>query len=565
MTEKLKVVICWHMHQPNYYDVANQLYHLPWTYLHGIKDYIDMAAHLEKAPKARVVVNFAPTLLEQLDDYVSQVQNYLQNPATATISDPLLHALATPNLPDEPTKRFELIESCLRANQQHIIQRFKPFEHLSKLADWLKAKPEFVTYLDEQFLIDLLMWYHLGWMGETIRRQDQRVKALMDKEYHYNAEDRLQLLTIIGETLGSIVPRFKALADKGQVELSFTPYAHPIMPLLLDLHSAREAVPDASLPKDPHYPGGKERVIWHLHQGLAVFKKYFGRTPQGCWPSEGSVSEATVRLLESEMGIRWVATGQGVLTHSLHQSQQEGHPHYPYCLHNSRTYCFFRDDGLSDNIGFRYANWHANDAVGDLLHHLENIANAAPHTGAKMVSMALDGENAWEYYPENGYYFLTELYERLANHPKLEMTTFSDCLNIPAKELKRLVAGSWVYGSFSTWIGDKDKNRGWDMLIEAKKAYDEAYPNLSPERKAEAERQLAICEGSDWCWWFGDYNPSHSVELFDQLYRLHLTNLYKVLNKTPPDYLQHAFSHGTATGDDVEMGGMMRRGQEEKH
>jgi alpha-amylase/alpha-mannosidase (GH57 family) len=222
--------------------------------------------------------------------------------------------------------------------------------------------------------------------------------------------------------------------------------------------------------------------------------------------------------------------------------------------------CFFRDDGLSDLIGFTYANWKAADAVNDFVHHLENIAASCQGDRGAVVSVILDGENAWEYYPENGYPFLSGLYRRLVEHPGLELTTFSACLNSRTMEqgkLADLVAGSWVYGTFSTWIGDPQKNRGWDLLIEAKDTFDTvvASGRLSREELATAEHQLAICEGSDWCWWFGDYNPEGTVSDFDRLYRLHLSSLYQILGEPPPDYLGEVIARG---GGRPVHGGTMR-------
>ncbi len=571
MPDKLKVVLCWHMHQPAYYDWQNEEYHLPWTYLHGIKDYVDMVAHLEEVPQARAVVNFAPTLLEQLDDYAGQIQAFfrdetpIQDPLLAALNSHPTHAPFLKSVSDKSSSpvidaRFKLIEHCLRANEERIIKRFKPYQALVDLAKSLKENSQIVTYLDEQYLIDLVMWYHLAWLGETVRRSDARVKALIKKEGQFDDNDRRQLLEIIGELLSSIVPRYKALAEQGQIELSVTPYAHPIMPLLLDTFSAREALPDINLSGISCYPDGKDRVRWHMREGIKTFEQHFGFKPQGCWPSEGSLSEPTLRLME-EFELRWVATGSQVWNNSIKKSGLDSVSlHRPYCLPGGKVRCFFRDDNLSDLIGFEYSKWHGDDAVANLVHHLENIARSANETGAHVTSIIMDGENAWESYPENAYYFLTALYQKLANHPELELTTFSDSLDAGVTELPHLVAGSWVYGTFSTWIGDTAKNRGWEMLIEAKHVFDRIIPRLGAAEREAAERQLAICEGSDWCWWFGDYNPSDAVRDFERLYRLHLKHLYILLGETPPAYLEHSFTQG---GGNPAIGGTMRKGTEE--
>ncbi len=558
----LKVVLCWHMHQPQYFDLESGQYQLPWTYLHAIKDYVDMAAIIEMTPGARAVVNFAPTLLEQLDDYSAQMKTYLRD--GAPLRDPLLGALASTTMPADPEHRISLIKACLRVNEKRLIDRFPQFRLLADMAGCIEESPRTVRYLGEQYLIDLLMWYHLAWLGETVRRTDGRVLQLMKKTSGFVQHDRRMLLEIIGELLDGVLGRYRRLAEAGRIELSVTPYAHPIVPLLLDIDSAREAMPEVRLPHLPQYPDGEARARWHIREGIRVFERHFGAKPRGCWPSEGSVSTAAVKLFAEE-GFAWVASGESVLRNSMHRLGMEanGCIHHPYQIDATKTHCFFRDDGLSDLIGFTYADWHGDDAVNNLIHHLENIAGACANDPNRVVSIIMDGENAWEYYPENGYHFLTALYRRLALHPDIELTTFSDCIDAGLKPtpLKTLVAGSWVYGTFSTWIGDPDKNRAWDLLGDAKRAFDAAVAagKLSGERLREAERQLGVCEGSDWFWWFGDYNPADSVRDFDRLYRLQLAKLYQLLGEEPPDELTHVLFHGGGT---PQMGGVMRRGQE---
>lgn len=562
---RLKVVLCWHMHQPQYQDQATREFTLPWTYLHAIKDYVDMAAHLERVPAARAVVNFAPVLLEQIDDYAREIPAHLEH--GAPLNDPLLRSLAADEPPKDEFTRLRLIRDCLKANESRVVRRFPNFQRLVTIGSWLLEHPESLMYADNQFFADLVCWYHLAWMAETVRGSDARVAALTNKGSGFSTADRRQLLQVIGELLAGVIGRYRHLAERGQIELSVTPYGHPIVPLLIDINSAREAMPDAPLPKSGPYPGGYERARWHVERALEVFERHFGYRPVGCWPSEGSVSEDTLRLLES-YGLRWAASGESVLRNSLQRSFSDKSDeisciHRPYRLRGGQLACFFRDDGLSDLIGFTYSNWHADDAVSNLLHHLDNIASACSDQENSVVAIILDGENAWEYYPENGYYLLDALYRGLADHPGIELTTFSDYLDghRVRTELKHLVAGSWVYGSFSTWIGEKDKNRGWDMLIDAKQAFDEAISDgrLEGERLEAAIRQLAICEGSDWFWWFGDYNDAVSVADFERLYRRHLSNLYRILEVEEPPYLEHAFTFGGGT---PEAGGTMRRGQE---
>lgn len=563
----LKVVLCWHMHQPEYRSYGDGTHQLPWVYLHAIKDYVDMAAIVEATPGARAVVNFVPILLDQIEDYAAEIDAFLRE--RTPIRDPLLAALATREWPQSLEQRLVLIRSCLRANEHRLIHRFPAYRQLADLAGLLKEDSDNLAYFGDQYLADIVTWYHLAWLGETVRREDARVRHLLKKARLFSPEDRLQLLEIIGQIVSSIISRYRRLAESGRVELSMTPYAHPMLPLLIDFGSAREAVPEMELPVTPGYPGGTERAHWHVRQGIESFEHHFGFRPQGCWPAEGGVSAAALALL-NEYGFKWAATGGSVLRNSLapHPGWPEGGDgllHRAYRVGGKGPACFFRDDGLSDLIGFTYYDWHGDDAVANLVHHLENIAGAHPDNDDLVVSIVLDGENAWESYPENGYHFITALYRRLAEHPGIELTTFGDCLarGVEPVSFDKLVAGSWVYGNFSTWMGDKDKNQGWDLLCQAKEAFDRviAGGTLSEVDRDRALWQLAVCEGSDWCWWFGDYNPSDSVGDFERLYRLHLSNLYRFLGLPPPQDLQQVISTG---GGYAEQGGVMRRGQAEQ-
>ena len=557
LDKKLKLVFCWHMHQPEYRNLQSGEFKLPWTYLHVIKDYVDMVAHLEAAPDAKVVVNFAPILLEQIEEYARQVNSYLHDKTPFT--DPLLFALVDDSgITSAPLK---IIQDCLRANRERQINRYAQFKHLVETAELLIEK-DITHYANTQFVVDLLMWYNLAWLGETVKLTDLRAQRLLEQGTNYSQSDRLEMLNIIADQLSHVLGRYKTLAQKGQIELSVTPYAHPIMPLLLDLNTTHEAMPTAPLPELSAYPDGEARVIWHLQKGVQVFKRFFGFEPKGCWPSEGAVSEQTLKILD-DFGFQWAASGGSVLGNSLNCSENTSpeSTYHPFTLKNGKLNCFFRDDGLSDLIGFQYSKWHADDAVSDLIHHLETIADRKIPDA--VVSIIMDGENAWEYFPENGIYFLSALYKRLSNHPKIQLTTFSECINqkVETKPLKKLVAGSWVYGTFSTWIGDTDKNRGWDMLGDAKNMFDRVMLNTDMDTalREKAILQLAVCEGSDWFWWFGDYNPNDAVSSFEKQFRLNLANLYYLLGEEPPAYLSLSFTQGSGS---PAMGGTMRHGTE---
>jgi alpha-amylase/alpha-mannosidase (GH57 family) len=288
------------------------------------------------------------------------------------------------------------------------------------------------------------------------------------------------------------------------------------------------------------------------------------------WPSEGAVSAALLRLL-SVHGVRWTATGEGVLVQSLRAASvlaadRARYLYRPYRVGDHGITCFFRDDRLSDLIGFEYSKWHSHDAAAHFVGELERIATAAREDDPPLVSVILDGENCWEYYPYNGFYFLDELYGMLASHPYIRTATYADALRDDesgrprptAGTLPRVVAGSWVRGDFTTWIGSPEKNRAWDLLCAAKASFDLVVDSgrlAAPQREA-AFRQLAACEGSDWFWWMGDYNPAHAVASFDRLFRENLRRLYALLNLPAPAALDEPISRG---GGHPEIGGAMRR------
>ncbi|PPC94293.1 MAG: glycoside hydrolase [Methylotenera sp.] len=562
------------MHQPDYRDVVSNEYVLPWTYLHAIKDYSDMAYHLEANPKARATFNFVPILLDQLEDYSNQYLN-------EDIRDPLLRLLIAPDLADISKSECHLIvQSCFKSHHEKMLSPFPHYQrllHLYQLVEPIMGDDDF-HYLSMQYKADLLVWYHLAWCGESLRRNNTVIQALMAKGVLFTLADRQQLFHEIGKTITQLIPRYRALLERKQIELSTTPYHHPILPLLLDFNSTLDAMPDAPLPENAEYAGGQSRAVSHIEAAKTYHANLFGAAPPGMWPAEGAVSHAALSLM-AEHGVQWAATGQAVLANSLTMAElpavnKEDYLYQPYRVTDGQhdILCFFRDDQLSDKIGFEYAKIHSNDAVRDFISSLEHIQQTNDKPYPKVVSVILDGENAWEYYPYNGYYFLKEFYEALSQHADIEMTTFSDIVemtkvsktstkDIVVPLLPKIAAGSWVYGTFSTWIGSKDKNQAWDLLCEAKKTYDSVLSSanhFNEEQLAAFERQLAICEGSDWFWWFGDYNASDSVESFDKLYRRNLINLYTLLQQPIPDILNNAISLG---GGNPDVGGTMRRGQ----
>ena len=567
-TPRLDFVLLWHMHQPDYRDYATGEFVLPWVYLHALKDYSDMAAYLEAHPGMRAVVNFVPILLDQIEDYAEQL-------TSGKLRDPLLRLLARENLDDLTDQERQLVlNSCWHANHVRMIEPFPVYRTLKQIFGLIEEQGEgALSYLSGQYLADLLTWYHLAWTGETVRRDNALVPELLAKGERFSLADRRALLHLIRDTICGLIPRYRKLSESGQVELSSTPHFHPLAPLLIDFRAARDALPDAPLPVTPSYPGGRSRVAFHVESAIASHTARFGRGPRGIWPAEGAISQPVLEEL-ADQGVKWIASGEGVLGNSLRYGAREAGTklewlYRPWRLSGAGAdvACFFRDDRLSDLIGFEYCRWHGADAAAHFVGELEAIARSAKEGEVPIVSVILDGENAWEFYPYNGYYFLTELYGKLEAHPFIRTTTFGDWLEETSRptrphaatgRLGSLVAGSWVYGNMATWIGAAEKNHAWDLLAQAKQSYDlvMASDRLTEGEQEAASVQLASCESSDWFWWFGDYNPSESVASFDRLFRQNLAHLYRLLKLPVPDALAHPISVG---GGAPEAGGAMRR------
>lgn len=568
--QSINFVLLWHMHQPDYRNYETGEFMLPWVYLHAIKDYTDMASHLEAHPSMKAVVNFVPVLLDQLEDYAAQF-------AQGKIRDPLLRLLATPDLERVSTSdRLRIFDSCFRSNHVTMMQPYPAYKRLHDMHETLRGRGEAeLAYLSGQYLADLLVWYHLAWTGESVRRSNEAVVQLMTQGGSFSYADRIQLFNLIGELMQGLIPRYRKLAESDQIELSTTPHYHPIAPLLIDFSSARDSTPGVNLPMEAAYPGGRSRVAFHLESAIESHTRRFGIRPGGIWPAEGAVSAPFLEIV-AEHHCQWSASGEGVLANSLRKSYA-GHPlperrrylYRPYRIQgkSDSVTCFFRDEKLSDMIGFEYAKWFGRDAAEHLVHSLEDIGRNASPGENPVVSVILDGENAWEYYPYNGYYFLNDLYEILEHHASIRVTTYRDYIasmaHTDAAALPVLAAGSWVYGTFSTWIGDRDKNYAWDLLCAAKHSYDLVMQSgrLTDEEKSEAERQLASCESSDWFWWLGDYNPPYVVSSFDQLFRDNLANLYCLLKLPVPATVLESINQGTENSDSEspESGGTMRR------
>ncbi|NVN89259.1 MAG: glycoside hydrolase [Desulfuromonadales bacterium] len=539
MSTPLDVVIVWHMHQPYYKDPLKNEYALPWTYLHAIKDYFDMPAIIEDTPGARAVFNLVPSLIEQILDYAggTAVDHFLNmgKAAPADLSD---------------NERVFLLENFFSANRQRMIEPNRRYLELLYMAG--EGKPgsahDRVRHFSDQDLLDLQVCFFLAWTGEAARRRYPALGELIAKGERYTPADKQLLFETQHQILQAIIPLFKRLHEEGHIELAVSPYYHPILPLLCDSRIAQIALPRIMLPQT-HF-SHPEDAQTQIRQGIDYFTEIFGFAPQGMWPSEGSVSNQTLAIIAG-CGLSWVATDEDVLTKSLEgglgNHKERLYRPWHFVGTQGELSLFFRDHHLSDLIGFTYSSWDAGRAAHDFCGRLQAIKSHIGGAG-RVISIILDGENAWEYYSNNAYDFLQKMYEAIADEPDLNLTTCSDVLAAKRlnEQLHSIHPGSWINAGFGIWIGHPEENLAWDLLKHARETAASHNPNaaaiLSGRQPAGAAHEIAeqICrslyaaEGSDWFWWYGDDHFSPHSDRFDRLFRQHLMNVYRLVGVDPP-------------------------------
>ncbi len=518
------------MHQPYYRDPVTRRCSMPWVRLHGTKDYLDMIRHLEPYPRIHQTFNLVPALLDQLEEYL---------PPHA-LSDEFLDLSRTPAEALTALERRFILQWFFLANPERMIHPYPRYRELLALrgeplgnADWAQV----LRRVSVQDLRDLQVWFNLAWIDPWLRRQDPALKALEEQGARYTEADKTVVLDAQLRLLAEILPAYRQAQARGQVELTTSPYYHPILPLLCDLGQARIALPQAQLPEAGfRYP---EDAVWHLRAAKERHAAAFGRLPEGCWPSEGSVSQEMASAA-AQAGLRWIATDEEILWRTLGQARDLQALYRPHRVTTPQgeVAIVFRDRELSDLLGFAYSQWDPAAAVDDLLNRLGRIHTATQDWAQPaLVSIILDGENAWEHYPEDGHDFFMDLYEGLSSDPRFRCVTVSEHLREHPVEstppLPPLYPGSWIDANFATWAGHPEKNAAWTLLAQARAALS---PALAAGHDA-VRRSLAMAEGSDWFWWFGDTHHSAQAEEFDRLFRLHLTNAYAAGGLDAPEAL----------------------------
>lgn len=530
----LKLAFLWHQHQPYYKNLLTGDYMLPWVRLHGVKDYLDMVEILKDYPSIRQIFNMVPSLLEQIMDY-----------AAGTATDP--HLKLSQKRPSELSveDKIQMTELLFQANYDNLIAPFRKYRSL------YNSRKNAVNEWTEDDWRDLQCLANLSWIDPLFRKKG-RLKDLTRKGEGYSEEDKHEILKFQREIISRIIPTLKEYMQSGQIEISVTPFFHPIMPLLYDSSSALAAMPHAPMPQDRfRHP---EDVDKQVEMAVNLYKGLFEKSPAGMWPSEGSVSEEILPILQKH-GIKWIATDEEILAESMSVpsrsagggdlvSSGELYRCYKFQKDKTGMTVFFRDHALSDKIGFVYSGWEPEKAATDLINKLKAIHQnlIKNNVSDPIVSIILDGENAWEYYKNDGHDFLNAIYAKISKQPWIETTTYGGFLSGKPErgKLKKLFPGSWINHNFSVWIGHEEDNKAWDLLSRARKElvdFQKLNPDFEKSKLDSAWREIYIAEGSDWCWWFGDDHVGPNNDEFDSLYRSHLANVYHFTEREPPEEL----------------------------
>jgi alpha-amylase/alpha-mannosidase (GH57 family) len=516
------------MHQPPYRDPLDGHIVLPWVRLHALKDYVGMVRVLEETPTVKATFNLVPSLLDQVEAYAAGHANETRQRISTKPAAEL----------SEEERRLALRE--LFQAHHRLIDALPRYRELRERQDQGFSTDDF---RDLQ-LLSTLAWFDLEW-----QRDDPVVRALIAKGRGFDEEDKHLLAERERALLASVVPTYGRAAARGPIELSTSPYYHPILPLLCDTEAHHEAHPGAPLPRRFRHP---EDALDQIERARAAHAARFGRPPDGLWPSEGSVSEAALDVM-ARAGVRWSASDEGVLERTLGQPLRRDeagvvHPldlvYRPWVRRTPAgpVSLLFRDRVLSDLIGFVYTGQDPEAAAADLLARLRRVGEAwerAALPGSPVVPLILDGENAWEYYRDGGRVFLRRLYQGLAEDPRLRAVTVSEALSAtPRRELPRVHAGSWIHADFNVWIGHADDRRAWDLLGDARDALERARGRVSPESFEYARECFRAACASDWFWWYGDDRSSDNDFEFDRLFRRYLQAVYRAVGEEAPAVLE---------------------------
>ena len=532
----LNVAFLWHMHQPYYVDPVRGAALMPWVRLHATKGYLDMIWLVDQFPEFRCTFNLTPVLVKQIEQL-----------ASGEVSDVWFDLATTPANALRPEQKCALLEHYFKANWDNMV---KPYPRYWSLLQKRGANAAQIGFdriagnFSEQEYRDLQVWFHLTWFGYAGERLYPEIAELKQKGRDYTEEDKKTLFQQQQDVLKNVLSFYKTLNQRGQIEISTTPFYHPILPLVYNTDFARRCMPRSQLPPTFSHP---EDVRAQLALARDHHARVFGTPPHGVWPSEGSVCAELIPVLE-ELGFQWLATDEEILWRSLATLQADRPPPHEHLFQGFRAQfgsagvsVAFRERALSDFIGFTAARNEPERAAEFFVGQIEQIARSAPGDNP-LCAVVLDGENAWEHFPDGGEKFLRELYRRLSTSASMKTTTFHDYFmrQPPVTIIHTLNTGSWINADFHIWIGHPEDNRGWELLGRTRdflqRKADRKEITASQHRKAMEE--IYAAEGSDWFWWYGDDFVTDNDLLFDELFRTHLQNVYRIAGTPVPEVLQ---------------------------
>lgn len=544
------ITFLWHMHQPIYIKPQDGSYFLPWVRLHAIKDYYDMAAFVEAVPQMQAVFNIVPSLFIQLEEYVE-----------GSARDPFLVYSSKPVSELTDDEKLFLLKNFFTVNKQRKIEPSYRYSELLEKQTLTKGQlDKSLNEFTPQDYLDLQVLFNLAWSGATLKR-DPEIAALVDKDRNFSQEEKELLLNKQQELISRIIPTYKRLQDNGQIEISLSPFYHPLLPLVCDNYEAENAQAGIALPDNRFvYPKDAEEQI---RLAVEYYRKIFKAEPQGMWPPEGAVSNKALELAIKQ-GIKWLASDEKILLKSLKTGGNENkeplsslsaeslYSPWHYKNKHGEIPIFFRNQLLSNLISFIYSSWDEEKAADDFYDRLVAEKNRFKKKGTQFIlSIIMDGENAWEYFPQGGKVFLLSLYQKIVGCPHFKPITFSKFLSLKNKDrklsLSHIAPGSWIEGNFSTWIGEEAKNEAWNHLFEARRTFKEWLANLTPDEKKKkresiekALKALYIAEGSDWFWWLKRGEQPESERMFSVLFKSYLGEMYRSLSLDIPLNLRFA-------------------------
>ena len=533
---KLPVAILWHQHQP-YYKNSSGIFQMSWVRFHATKDYLDLLLLLKEFPEIKQNFNFVPSLISQIQDYAEGNAKDLVWELSEKSADLL-----------EAEDKKKILKQFFLINTNNMIKPYHRYYQIYlKVRDLLKEDnlEGFLNVLSVEEYRDLQIWYNLAWIGMESRKRS-KINKLFQKGKNFTEADKKILFQEVQSIMGQIVKWIKKLWNNQQIEVSTSPFYHPILPLLCDNYIGRESSPAISLPQNQFsFPEDAESQI---ERGLDYMERLFGKQPKGIWPSEGGVSVESLEIM-GRLGIEWAATDEGILANTLKEKFSQIQIYQPYLLDTGKNsiHLFFRDHYLSDAIGFVYSNWPYEQAVSDFVGRLRAIRNLIIENKGEealsksVVPIILDGENCWEYYEGDGKPFLRRLYESLRDDELLETVTFSEVMqrNKNPQRIQDIFPGSWINSNFNIWIGAEEDNKSWDILYQTRQflVQQEKEGIYAEEKIRQAWEKIFIAEGSDWNWWYGEEHTSANDMEFDQLYREHLMEIYQLLDAEIPSSL----------------------------